>query len=320
MTTNRDAAIKLAQAGLYVFQASGETKSPLRPPRFASRDPRVTGCRWQREPNAVPAINVGMCGLLVLDLDRGHQDGVDGVEAFSALVDDHGFPDDVPAVRTPRGGIHLYTKQPADCPYWSNVTTGLPPGVDLRGDPRNGYTIAPNAVMTDGQFYERVPGTPDLCEAFAAGAIPECPAWIIDIIDAAVAAEIEQAARSAPRWAAHGVAPSDKRRRAYGEAALHGEADRLARVGVGGRNNALNRAAYILGGKSVSCLISMDETFDALYGACVQNGYVTSRAPGDGPLQFKRTFLSGWRDGERKPLPGPRDVESNIVINLAPPR
>jgi len=314
---NHDCAVRLTEAGLHIFQACAETKRPLYTLRSASKSARVANVRWSVRPDALPAINVGVCGLMVIDLDVGHAEGVNGLDAFGDLVSRYGFPDNVPAVSTPRGGRHLYLRQPAE-PYLSNATDGLPPGIDIRADPRNAYVIAPGAVMADGQFYEAIEGTPDLCEAFAAGTIPECPAWIVDIIDAAVAAKVEQAAKQAPQWAAH-VDVSDKRARAYGLAALEGEADKLARAGVGGRNHALNRAAFTLAGKSVSCFLPVDEVRNTLWAACVTNGYVTSRAVGDGPRQFHRTFNSGWRDGMGKPLQGPRDAETTgIIINLKP--
>ncbi len=309
MTDNRDTAVRLATAGIYVFQADPETKAPFYTIRAASNHPAMISQRWAGRPEALPAVAIGKSGLFVLDLDVGHREGENGIEAFSALVAEHGFPDDVPAVRSPRGGVHLYTMQRDDDPYLANrygsKTPGLPNGIDFLVDPRNAFTIGPDAVLATGEFYEPIAGTPDLAEAYAAGAIPEVPAWIIDLIDAAVAADIEE---QTMRCAAHGVAAdaSDSRRRAWSLGALEREAARLAVTAVGGRNHALNRAAYVLGGHAPT--IAYGEAYDALYGACVANGYVTSRAAGDGPKQFKRTFNSGWRDGTAKPLPGPRDA------------
>lgn len=53
-------------------------------------------------------------GFLVLDLDRNHADGVDGVASFAALVEAHSgdFPRHGPRVRSRRGGLHIYLALP----------------------------------------------------------------------------------------------------------------------------------------------------------------------------------------------------------------
>jgi hypothetical protein len=95
---------------------------------------------------------------------------------------------------------------------------------------------------------------------------------------------------------------------------LEREADRLAATGVGGRNHTTNKASFTLAGHAP--VLSMDEMYDALYAACVTNGYITSRDPSDGPRQFKRTFMSGWRDGLARALAGPRDVDLRAALAL----
>jgi hypothetical protein len=294
---NRDAAIRLASAGFWIFPCSWESKKPHHSLHRARNDIETVNRQWAARPNALPAVNVGKCGLLIIDLDVGHQDGVDGVAAFDRLVKD--WPE-CPVVRTPRGGLHVYTRQPAE-PYLSNSTTGLPAGIDIRADPRNGYAIGPGAIMSDGTFYELIAGSLD--------DIPECPLWFLDLIDHAIEQEIEVSC------AAHGVEVSDKRRRAYAVAALDGEAQTLAMTGVGGRNHQLNKSAYKLGGHAPH--VSMGEAADALYGAAVTNGYIGSRDPSDGIKPFRRTFLSGWKDGSARPRAGPApDPVNNLIIDL----
>jgi hypothetical protein len=96
---------------------------------------------------------------------------------------------------------------------------------------------------------------------------------------------------------------SDDRRRKWALVCLEKQRDYLAAAPVGYRNHALNRCSYTVGGHST--VLSMAEAADALYGACVSNGYITSRDPSDGVKQFKRTFLSGWKAGSARPLQGP---------------
>ncbi len=61
----------------------------------------------------------GACGLCVIDLDRGHSNGIDGIKNFISLLPLSNLPDylhDIvkgshPSyVRTPSGGLHLYFK------------------------------------------------------------------------------------------------------------------------------------------------------------------------------------------------------------------
>jgi hypothetical protein len=180
--------------------------------------------------------------------------------------------------------------------------------------------------MATGEYYEAIPGTPKLIEAFKSGSIPELPEWIPEIIDKALAEraaahssaseggsgdgierltsfagiDIEAVDRSGPM--------TDRRLRAIGLAALEGEANKLARIGVGGRNHALNVAAFTLGGHAATGRISEAEAYAALWGACQSNGYLSSNAAGDGARAFHRTFASGFKDGLRKPFPAPNDT------------
>jgi hypothetical protein len=180
-----------------------------------------------------------------------------------------------------------------------NSSGGLPAGIDVRGN--GGYVIAPGSVRDDGTYYGSAAGWPNLVDAFTAGTVPAIPAWIVELIEAPRHVEPLRGPYS-------GVAAatiSDYRARAWGEAALEGEAAKLAATGVGGRNNALNAVAFTLAGKALSGCLSEGEVFNALWAACVANGYLTSRDPSDGPNAFRKTFKSAWNAGLRKPLPGP---------------
>jgi Bifunctional DNA primase/polymerase, N-terminal len=282
---NRDTAVNLAEHGFWIFPTNWENKKPSYSLHRARNDPRIVEKQWAAHPNRLPAINVGKSGLLVIDLDVGHQEGVDGRGAFTELIDNYGGGEWplCPVVRTPRGGFHIYTRNSS---YLSNGTLGLPAGIDIRADPRNGYTCF--GIMADGTYYELVEGSWD--------DIPDTPAWFLDLLDRAVDREI----------AAHVPTPltgSSDRHRAWALACLRAQADMLAATPVGYRNHAINKAAFTVGGHSL--VLSMGEAADALYGACVTNGYVTSRDPSDGVKAFRRSFLSGWKDGAARPLRGP---------------
>lgn len=89
---------------------------------------------------------------------------------------------------------------------------------------------------------------------------------------------------------------------------LHGWAERfveskaadLAAMGKDtGRNDAANRAAYLLGGLAAAELHGLDTTWvaNALYGACLRNGLVAE----DGQRQVEATIKSGLEAGLTQP-------------------
>src|SRR5262245_18165771 len=129
---NLSAALALAAAGIRVFPA-GVNRVPLFAgwKELATNDAGVIREWWARAPHALPAVPCGTNGLIVIDADR--HGGPDGVANFKALLGEHGgLPAHVPVARTPRGGFHVYFKQPNGEPL-GNGRGELPPGVDVRG-------------------------------------------------------------------------------------------------------------------------------------------------------------------------------------------
>jgi hypothetical protein len=291
---NEAVAHRLVRASLPVFSACAETKRPLvRFTAAATRLERGVNYFWQRYPDAVPAINLASAGLVVIDLDRGHGDGADCIVAFDALLDVHGELPTCPAVRTPRGGVHLYFLQPKDAEPIGNSAGHIGPGIDVRG--HHGYVIAPGAVMATGEFYESIAGTPDLVEAFATGAIPVIPAWLAELTERPTS--VDAPARG-PRSLHVG-----SNRRPLGVAVLDGEAAALAAAPIGTRNHQLNRVAFVIASKAGAWgWVTEAEAWAALWSACVVNGYLV----GDGAKAFQRSFYSGWNDGLADPTP-PRE-------------
>ena len=173
---NLDTALALAGAGLSVFpcHAGGDkAKQPM--PFIRWRDASTTSESqirqwWQKWPDAAIGLDLGKCGLLVVDADRHGEH--DGVEAWGTVMAAHGFdPDSAPLVATPNQGNHHFFRQPADRRL-GNGRGSLPPGVDVRGE--GGYVIAPGTVMADGRVYELFG---DL------GAAPAIPDWLSAILE-----------------------------------------------------------------------------------------------------------------------------------------
>jgi hypothetical protein len=121
-TINLAVARKLASAGIPIFPAlitrNAATGGLDKVPAIsgwranASTDPKQIDAWWCEFPAAVPGIELGRAGLLVIDLDR-HPGAPDGVAAFKTLC--HGKPlPPTPIVRTPSNGLHLYFRQPSE--------------------------------------------------------------------------------------------------------------------------------------------------------------------------------------------------------------
>lgn len=294
--SNGATALHHAEAGLHVFPADTETKRPL--VRFTAAATKMTAGAhyfWQRYgADALPCIHLSAAGLVVIDLDRGHDADVDGVAEFDRLLDLYGELPSCPAVRTPRGGVHLYFRQPSGREPLGNSTSRIAPGVDIRGF--HGYTVAPGAVMATGEFYEAIAGTPDLAYAFAAGTIPEIPTWLAELAAAPKAPDMPARGPSSPI--------TDRRLRPWAWAALEYEAAALACTPTGTRNRRLFKAVANVAGKGgAHGVISEAEAYEQLWTACVANGSIAD----DGAKQFRDTFNSGWRKGLSNPHPGPRE-------------
>jgi AAA domain/Bifunctional DNA primase/polymerase, N-terminal len=132
---------------------------------------------WREFPRAVPGIELGRAGLVVIDPDR-HGKGPDGIEAFTQLCADIGGIPRHPTTNTPQGYHHIF-KQNGGAPL-GNSTGSLPPGIDVRGT--GGWIVAPGSVRLDGVTYSPREGAPPLPEAYRSGTIPPLPEKIDALI------------------------------------------------------------------------------------------------------------------------------------------
>lgn len=102
-----------------------------------------------------PAANIGIAcgeinGFVVIDVDRGHDDGIDGADTLRELEQKMGaLPDTVEAL-TPNGGRHLFFKYPDG----QNIRnkTGIAPGIDIRAN--GGYVVGVPSILANGKSYE----------------------------------------------------------------------------------------------------------------------------------------------------------------------
>jgi bifunctional DNA primase/polymerase-like protein len=166
---------ELAAAGLPIFPAEVYFNSGrwTKKPRIVGWQDRATTNlqtihAWRRMwPGAVPGIDLGHAGLVVIDADQ--HGGPDGSLALAALIHGQEWPEH-PIVATAGGGQHHYFRQPNE-PLGNN-RGALPEGIDIRGT--GGWTLAPGAIRPDGARWRLVAGSFDQ--------IPTLPTWLEAII------------------------------------------------------------------------------------------------------------------------------------------
>lgn len=238
--------------------------------REASCRPELIRAWWRRWPRA----NVGLATGTLLDVCD-----VDNGAALHAVLDvlDVIRPPG-PLIRT-GAGWHLWY---ASGGLPSRV--GLLPGVDWRGG--GGLVVAPPSLHATGSRYTFqqpwLPGTP----------LPVCPPPLRKLVLPPPQVQRQRTA----------IADLDR----YTQAALAGELERIRRapqpvvrdgrrVTGGGRNDALNRAAFRLG--QLAAIGSVDE------GTVRRQLTDAALGVGLGRTEAQRTISSGWRAGLRHPRP-----------------
>jgi Bifunctional DNA primase/polymerase, N-terminal len=206
------------QAGGCSCRAGHRCPDPGKHPRLAgwrtlaSADPDQVRGWWQRWP----AANVGLATGVRFDvLDA---DGAQGEAELRTFIQAGVVPRGGPLARTGGGGWHLLL-----APTGLGNRGGFLPGLDWRG--RGGLVVVPPSQHPSGRRYRwvRPPGAE----------LPAVPAGL----RALLAPPPRPAPAPPPLAPGHG----------YGAAALRGEAARVAAAGPGGRQQALNVAAFKLG-------------------------------------------------------------------------
>lgn len=249
----------------------------------ATTDPDRIRRAWSSRPYGI-GVACGPSGLLVVDLDQrkpGREpppewrlDGVnEGSDVLAVLADRAGqpFPGDTYAVRTGRGGTHLYFAGPAGVHLGNTAGDrgGLGWLVDTRG--AGGYVVAAGSTV-DGRRYDMLAD----CDPAA------LPDWLIARLAATTRVPTPQP-----------VLAADDRLRAYVRAAMAGEVARVAAAVEGNRNHTLFIAACALGqlvaGGALSAELVAAELHQAAAGIGLQ------------PAETTATIRSGLRAGARTP-------------------
>jgi hypothetical protein len=295
-------ALAAAARGWHVFPLQPGHKRPAAGftdwERHATTDPaRIRAC-WAWGP-----FNIGIaCGpsrLVVLDLDmpkpgehppeQWAMPGVgDGADVLAVLCERHGapWPAETFTVTTRRGGTHLYFVPPPGVEL-RNTSGRHPTGLGWLIDTRagGGYVVGPGSyvALDDGAGPYTV--THNVAPA-------PLPAWLCGLLNPANRPTSALECSPAPAGRI-GDFPR------YVLVALQGETERVRTAARGGRNHALNKAAYNLGRLVGAGCLDEPTAAAVLYDAAsVHLGATTADIT---PTEARTTIASGLRAGMRHP-------------------
>jgi hypothetical protein len=316
-----DAALWCAARGWPVFPLRPGGKRPAFPGHDAAhctgRDPRCRTGHQGWEPRATTdpgrirrawtatpynvGIATGPAGLVVIDLDKPKPGQVpppewaepgitDGADVLAALCERHGqdFPSETFMVRTGRGGLHLYFTAPPGTRL-GNTSGRSERGLGWLIDTRacGGYVVAPGSVVD-------LPDSTGRYEVACDRSPAPLPGWLVTLLTAHRPDTPPIACRSGPAGAVRNL---DR----YIATALNREVMRVRTAAVGGRNHALNKAAFHLGQ-----LIATGELPEGLAAAELHDAASVHFGIGDPPFtdqSAQATIRSGIAAGKRRPRP-----------------
>ncbi len=265
------AALCYAARGWRVFPLRPGGKVPLTASGFhdATTDPASLRAWWARHERANIGVATGAAsGLWVLDVDRH---GADGVAALAALESARGALPATLLQQTPSGGHHRFFRA-GDGLAIRNSAGRIAPGIDVRGE--GGYVAVAPSLGLAGTAYRWAE------RADPAAALAAAPDWLVEL------------ARPEARLPeGRDLQQADR----YVEAAFVGILTELSRAREGGRNDALNRAAFAMGQFVGAHLLGRGRCEAALHGAALALGLAES--------EVARTVESGLAAGIAMPRP-----------------
>ena len=304
-TARLDAALDYAARGWPVLPCSPRDKRPLVPRDVvdgkpvaksgglskASCDAQTVRDWWDRWPDALIGVATGVkAGIFVVDFDpridpeTGEEFTLERLKAETEAQIGCPLPASL-AVRTPSGGVHVYYRMPEGEPIRNRGS--LPKHVDVRGE--GGYVVAPPGVNSAGGAYRWLRGASD-------APIADAPQALIEQLRPANATRPRKASK--PHGSPAPVGDGGSAIESYALAALDAECAAIAKAGSGGRQDALNRAAF-----NVAQLVAAGALPEASARAAIEDAAASN--PGrDSEAQLQATIASGWAAG----LGQPRDL------------
>lgn len=271
------AALGLADLGYPVIPLNEDRHPVMKGWPDASAGSDETRERFARS-DAVGLAIVIRPSHFVIDLDRGHKDGADGIKEFSALVQRHAndFPRNGPRVRSRSGGIHSYLRAPPDALIRSSASV-LGPGIDCKGarscvtaPPTGGYTwINPICPVAE---------------------LPMAPEWLLGLVSS-------KPPPPRPQFPPRDYGGAYSR---YGAAAVARELSTVYRSGQGKRSCALFAASARLGALIAGGVLPEHGVREALEDAARACGLVADDGERTALTHIERGLAAG-RTNPRSP-------------------
>jgi hypothetical protein len=267
------AALGYAAANLPVFPCAPCAKIPATRNGFhdATTNPETVKRFWRIADRNIGIPTGPVSGFWILDID-----GADGEANLCVLQSKHGPLPPTRQVNT-GAGRHLWFAYTG--PIQSSAGR-IAAGIDVRGD--GAYAIVPPSVHPSGRSYSWSADSPEDMAA--------APPWLVELARRRPAPISERAL--ANLRARHSGAPG-----AYGQAALDRESADLAATLPGGRNHALNRAAFRLFQLVAGGELKRDQVVERLIDACHRNSLIKD----DGEHSVIKTIHSGAGAGLKFP-------------------
>jgi hypothetical protein len=266
----------------------------------ATTDPDRIGRAWAAAPYNV-GIACGPAELLVIDLDQPKPGEIpppewalpgitDGADVLAALCERHGqpWPGETFTVRTRRGGLHLYFTAPPGARLGNTAGEhgrGLGWLIDTRG--HGGYVVAP------GSFVDLPDGTGSYKVVYDRPPAP-LPEWLYGLLTPPPAENPPAECRPA---GPDQVRDLDR----YTATALSSEMERVRAAAEGGRNHALNKAAFHLGQLITAGALPEHLAHAELYQAA--SVHFGAGTPPFTPAYARSVIAAGIAAGKRKPRP-----------------
>lgn len=263
----------------------GSAKRSWKPYQTTPATQEEVAIWWRDQTCNVGIVTGTVSGIVVLDLDNA---------AAIRVAYERGIPQ-TPHASTGKG-LHIYFRAPASR---LGNRAGFDPtveGFDFRGE--GGYVVAPPSIHPNGSVYTWLQ-SPEDCP------VAEMPEWLGELLlPAAPVRAIESAGLPAETNSPPPLSDSDRVQQMV-TATIQAELEQVRRTRQGGRNDQLNRSAFVLGQLVGASLADEREIEHRLETVALTTGLTRS--------EVRATMASGLKAGKRKPrspfdLPEPQDT------------
>lgn len=198
-----ETALQLAGYGVPVFPLAANTTVPLKGSN-GYKD-ATTGTeqleRWFSDQRST-SLNIGMAlkpaNLLVIDLDRNHSSGFNGVQSLAKLTQHYGnLPTDSYIMTTPHGGVHWFLRYPDGYDIPNKALADISPALaEYTGIDVVSYsTPAAGTLTKNGSYQVQQNGVTNPLDA------APCPQWLLTLLTTKTTAKFPHKRIRRETWA-----------------------------------------------------------------------------------------------------------------------